>query len=151
MASALRTEAGMRSVLLPLAGKGRKSKKLGLFAGIRRFMILGSKHRGLHCGPSVISSAVSLTGKQTKGSVTREQACMASIPVRWMAVFQGQGRWMQLAQQGTHVLTGISSGAIFIWCSESPTPPSAPSVSPSPSTGTGWPEQLEQSPLGLAC
>lgn len=65
-------------------------------------MVLGSKHRGLHCGPSVISSADSPAWKQTKGSATGEQACMASIPVRWTAVFQVQARWMQLAQQGTH-------------------------------------------------
>lgn len=92
----------MRSILLPLARKGGRRRKLGLFAGIRCFMLLGSKYRGLRCGPSVISSADSLTWKQTKGSVTGEQACMASIPVRWTAVFQVQGRWMELAQQGTH-------------------------------------------------
>lgn len=48
----------------------------------------------------------------------------------------------------TRFLTEISSGAIFIWCSERPASPSAPNFSPSPGSDTGWPEQPEQSPLG---
>jgi len=72
VASALRTEAGIRNMLFPLAYEGGKRRKLGLSSGIRCFIILGSKHRGLKCGPSVISSADNLPRKQIKASVAGE-------------------------------------------------------------------------------
>lgn len=63
VASTLRTEASIRSILFPLTDR-REKEKLGLCSGIRCLMILGSRYRGLKWVPSVISSADSLPQKQ---------------------------------------------------------------------------------------